>query len=53
LKSILDGKAADIELAEGDVLIIPSSQVMAYIQSFSTSAVNAGIFSGLQILARF
>lgn len=50
---IMSGRAADLELAEGDVLIIPSNQLITYLQTVSLTAVNAGIFSGLQILARF
>lgn len=53
LSKILDGKAADLELTEGDVLIIPSNQFMSYLQAVSMTAVNAGVFSGFQVLARY
>ena len=53
LRDIIDGKAADLDLAEGDVLIIPSNQLMSYLQTVSLTAVNSGVFSGLQVLARF
>lgn len=53
LKKIIDGDAADLELAEGDVLIVPSNQLMSYLQTVSLTAVNSGVFSGLQVLARF
>lgn len=53
LKKIIDGQAADLELSEGDVLIIPSNQLMSYLQTVSLTAVNSGVFSGLQVLARF
>jgi polysaccharide export outer membrane protein len=53
LKQILDGKSADLELTEGDVLIIPSNQFMSYLQAISMTAVNAGVFSGFQVLARY
>jgi protein involved in polysaccharide export with SLBB domain len=53
LKKILDGKAHDLELTEGDVLIVPSNQFMSYLQALSMTAVNAGVFSGLQVLARY
>ena len=53
LRKIIDGKAADLELGEGDVLIVPSNQLMSYLQTVSLTAVNSGVFSGLQVLARF
>jgi polysaccharide export outer membrane protein len=53
LRKIIDGDAADLELGEGDVLIVPSNQLMSYLQTVSLTAVNSGVFSGLQVLARF
>ncbi|MFN3324098.1 MAG: polysaccharide biosynthesis/export family protein [Bryobacteraceae bacterium] len=38
---ILSGKAKDLELADGDILIVPSSNVLAYVTSASGLAVNA------------
>lgn len=52
-KNIVSGKATDLELAEGDIVIVPSSQLMTYVTSLSQTAMNSGIFSGFQILARF
>jgi polysaccharide export outer membrane protein len=53
LKKVMSGDAADIELSGGDVVIVPSSQLATFLTATSQSALNAGIFSGLQILARF
>jgi protein involved in polysaccharide export with SLBB domain len=53
LDKIMSGKAADLELAEGDVLVIPSNQLMTYLQNVSLTAINAGIFAGFQVLARY
>jgi polysaccharide export outer membrane protein len=53
LEKIMKGEAADLELGEGDVLMVPSNQFMSYLQTVSLTAVNAGVFSGLQVLARF
>jgi len=49
LKRILSGKAKDISLTEGDVLVVPSSQIMTYLSAASTSAINTGML----VLARF
>jgi protein involved in polysaccharide export with SLBB domain len=53
ISKILNGKAHDLELTEGDVVIIPSNQFMSHLQALSMTAVNAGVFSGLQVLARY
>jgi polysaccharide biosynthesis/export protein len=52
LNRIVEGKAADLQLGEGDVLIVPSNQLMQYLQTLSLTAANAGVFSSLQILTR-
>lgn len=49
LKKILSGKARDLELTSGDVIMVPSSQLAALAQTASLSAVNAGML----ILGRF
>jgi polysaccharide export outer membrane protein len=53
MKKIISGKSADLELSAGDVVIVPSSQWLSYLQSSSLSAISAGVFTGLQVLARF
>jgi polysaccharide export outer membrane protein len=44
LNKILSGKARDIELGEGDIVIVPSNQIRSYLQSATTSAVSTGIW---------
>jgi len=53
LKKVMAGHSADLELSGGDVVIVPSSQLATFLNATSQSALNAGIFSSLQILARF
>ncbi len=53
LNDIYKGKAQDLELSDGCIVIIPSNEIKAYIQTASLAAINSGIFSSLQILARF
>jgi polysaccharide biosynthesis/export protein len=52
-KAIMSGKAKDLEITDGYVIIVPSNDLKNYLQAASLTAVNSGIFSGLQILARF
>lgn len=49
LKKILEGKAKDLQVSAGDVIIVPSSQLKALAESASTSAITTGIL----ILGRF
>lgn len=49
LKRIMNGKAKDLELSAGHIIIVPSSSVMTVVQGASTSAVNTGIL----MLGRF
>ncbi|MDX1979563.1 MAG: polysaccharide biosynthesis/export family protein [Bryobacteraceae bacterium] len=45
LEKTMKGKAKDVELVSGDIVIIPSSRMTTYIQSATTSAISAGIFT--------
>lgn len=49
VKKIMSGKAKDLELSAGDIVIVGTSQLMTYLNTASTSALSAGIY----ILARF
>lgn len=49
LRKILSGKAKDLELTAGDVIFVPTNNVMSYIHAASVSAVSTGIL----VLARF
>lgn len=44
LKKILKGKARDLDLSAGDIIIVPSSTVMSYVQAASTAAITTGIY---------
>lgn len=45
LDKTMKGKAKDVELVPGDIVIIPSNRTGSYIQSAATSAISAGIFT--------
>ncbi len=45
LDKTMKGKAKDVELVAGDIVIIPSNKMTTYIQSATTSAISAGIFT--------
>jgi len=49
LKKILAGKAKDLDLSAGDIIIVPSNTFMAYVQAASLSAVTTGVY----VLGRF
>ncbi len=49
LKKIMSGKAKDILLSDGDVVIIPSSDISTYLQTMSTTAITSSVY----ILGRF
>jgi polysaccharide biosynthesis/export protein len=48
MKKILNGKAKDLSLMEGDVIIVPSSSLETYVQAMATT----GITSSVMILGR-
>jgi len=48
MKKILNGKAKDLNLMEGDVVIVPSSSLETYVQAMATT----GITSSVMILGR-
>jgi len=43
LKKILTGKAKDLTLTDGDVVIVPSSSIQTYLQSMSTTAITSSV----------
>ena len=49
LKKIMSGKAKDLELSAGHIVIVPSSSMMTLVQGASMSAVNTGML----LLGRF
>ncbi|MGD0774089.1 MAG: polysaccharide biosynthesis/export family protein [Candidatus Solibacter sp.] len=44
LKPILSGKAKDLFLSDGDIVTVPSNQLLGYLQTASTSAITAGVY---------
>jgi polysaccharide export outer membrane protein len=49
LGKIMSGKAKDLELSPGDIVVVPSNTVMSYVQAASLSTLSTGIY----ILGRF
>ncbi len=49
LRKVMRGKVRDLELMPGDVVIVPSNTLMAYMQTASMSAVTTGML----LLGRF
>jgi polysaccharide export outer membrane protein len=43
LKKILTGKAKDLTLTDGDVVVVPSSSIQTYLQSMSTTAITSSV----------
>lgn len=44
LKKVLSGQFKDIELSAGDIVVVPSSQFMTYVQAASMSALSTGMY---------
>jgi polysaccharide export outer membrane protein len=43
LKKILSGKAKDLTLTDGDIVIVPSSSIQTYLQTMSTTAITSSV----------
>lgn len=43
LRKILNGKAKDLTLTDGDVVIVPNSSISTYLQSMSTTAITSSV----------
>jgi polysaccharide export outer membrane protein len=44
LKKVLSGKAKDLELTEGDIVVVPTSELKSYLQTASRSAITTGLW---------
>jgi polysaccharide export outer membrane protein len=44
LKKIMSGKAKDLTLSDGDVVIVPSSQLSTYLQTISSTAITSSVY---------
>jgi polysaccharide export outer membrane protein len=53
IKRIMDGKARDLELTDGDVVVIPTSNLKATLHQASGAAMSSGIYAAFNILARY
>ena len=53
LKQIMTGKARDLELTPGDVVIVPTSGVKSVLRATGSSAINGGVLTVFSVLARF
>jgi polysaccharide export outer membrane protein len=49
LKRILSGKSGDVNLSPGDIVVVPSSRIMTWVQAASQTALTTGIYA---VLAR-
>ena len=49
LKSIIDGRAPDVDLSPGDIVVVPSNQVRVYFQALSMSLMSSPVY----LLGRF
>lgn len=49
VNKIMSGKAKDLELTAGDVVIVPTNTMMSYLQAASLAAITTGVY----VLARF
>jgi hypothetical protein len=52
LKKIMTGKAMDLSLTAGDVVVIARSGLKALLQSATSAAMNTGVSSSVLVLAR-
>ncbi len=53
LKKIYKGKAGDLDLTEGYIVMVPSNETKAFLQTASLAAINSGIFAGMQVLIHY
>jgi polysaccharide export outer membrane protein len=53
LKPILEGKAKDLELTAGDVVVVPSSRLKTILNSSMNAGLTSGIASAFFILAKY
>ena len=53
VSKIENGKARDLELMNGDVLVVPASNWKSIVHMATSSALNAGVFTAVNIIGRF
>jgi len=53
MKKILNGKARDLELTDGDVVVVPTSNLKATLHQAQGAAMSSGVYAAFNILARY
>ena len=53
LKKIMANKARDLELTDGDVVVVPASGVKQFVHQAQGAATSSGIYAVFNILARY
>ena len=53
LDKIEHGKARDLELTDGDVVVVPTSGMKSTLHQASGAAMSSGIYAAINILARY
>lgn len=53
IRKIMSGKAKDLELIPGDIVVVPSSQLKTFTQAATGAAMSSGIYSAMYALGRF
>lgn len=53
VNKVMAGKAKDLDLMSGDIVLIPSSKAKVFSQMFTSTAMNAGLTTAIYTLARF
>jgi protein involved in polysaccharide export with SLBB domain len=53
LKKIMTGKSKDLDLIDGDIILVPSSNAKVIAGMLSGSALNSGISTAIFTLAKF
>jgi hypothetical protein len=53
VNKIASGKARDLELMNGDVLVVPASGWKSVVHMATASALNAGVFTAINVIGRF
>jgi protein involved in polysaccharide export with SLBB domain len=53
IDKIMHGKARDLELTDGDVVVVPTSGVKSTLHQASGAAMSSGIYAAINVLARY
>jgi len=53
MKKIMNGKARDLDLTDGDVVVVPTSGLKSTLHQAQGAAMSSGIYAAFTILARY